>query len=137
VTHGQPSSSRPDDQPPLFGPPDQDSDSDSDIVGPTLPTSSNPIAGPTIPTPSDRRMAIEDQREAERQARKSKYKSDRREAYEKADELVPKQVGKEGKMAEKRASNAANKEMRDKEPGGLEIDEGTLMGSEGSSFQAA
>jgi hypothetical protein len=44
--------------------------------------------------------------------------------------------GKEGKMAEKRAVNSANKEMRDKEVGGLEVDEKTLMG-EGTSFQAA
>jgi hypothetical protein len=44
--------------------------------------------------------------------------------------------GKEGKMAEKRATNSANKEMRDKEVGGLELDESTLMG-EGTSFQAA
>lgn len=132
----QPESPRPQATP---ADPDSDSDSDSDIVGPTLPSASSStiIAGPSVPTPSDRRLAIEDQREAERQARRSKYKSDRRDAYEKADELVPKQVGKEGKMAEKRASNAANKEMRDKEPGGLEVDEGTLMGSEGSSFQAA
>jgi hypothetical protein len=39
-------------------------------------------------------------------------------------------------MAEKRAVNSANKEMRDKEVGGLEVDEKTLMG-EGTSFQAA
>lgn len=39
-------------------------------------------------------------------------------------------------MAEKRAVNSANKDMRDKEVGGLELDESTLMG-EGSSFQAA
>jgi len=39
-------------------------------------------------------------------------------------------------MAEKRAVNGANKEMRDKEVGGLEVDEKTLMG-EGTSFQAA
>lgn len=63
-------------------------------------------------------------------------KSDRREAYDRADELVPKAVGKEGKLAEKRAGNAVNKEMREKDVGGLEVDEGTLMG-EGSSFQAA
>jgi hypothetical protein len=39
-------------------------------------------------------------------------------------------------MAEKRAVNSVNKEMRDKEVGGLELDEKTLMG-EGTSFQAA
>lgn len=50
--------------------------------------------------------------------------------------MAPRVVGKEGKMAEKRASNAANKEMREKDVGGLEMDEGTLMGEE-SSFQAA
>jgi hypothetical protein len=39
-------------------------------------------------------------------------------------------------MAEKRAVNSSNREMRDKEVGGLEVDESTLMG-EGTSFQAA
>jgi hypothetical protein len=69
-------------------------------------------------------------------AARAHRKAERRSAFERADEAAPKQVGKEGKIAEKRASNAVNKEMRDKEVGGLEVDEGTLMG-EGSSFQAA
>jgi hypothetical protein len=55
---------------------------------------------------------------------------------DRAEEHAPRLGGKEGKMAEKRAVNSANKEMRDKEVGGLELDEKTLMG-EGTSFQAA
>lgn len=50
---------------------------------------------------------------------------------------MPKAVGKEGKLAEKKAANSVNKEMREKEVGGLEIDEGTLMGGEESSFRSA
>jgi hypothetical protein len=41
-------------------------------------------------------------------------------------------------MEEKRATNASNKEMRDKDStgAGLEVDEGTLMGDQGG-FAAA
>jgi hypothetical protein len=90
------------------------------------------VAGPSRPSASDRQIALEDERDYKR----SLKKAERKEAYERADEQAPRGVGKEGKLAEKKASNAVNKEMRDKEVGGLEVDEGTLMG-EGSSFQAA
>lgn len=39
-------------------------------------------------------------------------------------------------MEEKRAVNAGNRELREKEVGGLEVDEGTLLGESGS-FAAA
>jgi hypothetical protein len=39
-------------------------------------------------------------------------------------------------MEEKRASNAVNREFREKEVGGLEVDEGVLLG-DGGSFAAA
>ena len=39
-------------------------------------------------------------------------------------------------MAEKKAINASNQEMREKDVGGLEVDESTLMG-EDNSFQSA
>ena len=92
--------------------------------------------GPTLPSQSDRRLAEEAQRESEALSRKADRLSNRRQALDRADEVAPKMGGKEGKMAEKRATNSANKEMRDKEVGGLEVDESTLMG-EGTSFQAA
>ena len=81
-------------------------------------------------------MAMEAQREADQAARKAERHASRRTALERAEEMAPRLQGKEGKMAEKRATNSANKEMRDKEVGGLELDESTLMG-DGSSFQAA
>jgi hypothetical protein len=56
--------------------------------------------------------------------------------YERAEEIVPRSGGKEGKMDEKRASNAVNREFREKEVGGLEVDEGVLLG-DGGSFAAA
>ena len=90
--------------------------------------------GPSLPTASDRQLAVEsaaDHRKAERRA-------DLKKGYNRADELVPKSGGKEGKMEEKRATNSANKQYREKEVGGLEVDEGTLMGDgDGSSFAAA
>jgi hypothetical protein len=92
--------------------------------------------GPTLPTPSDRRLAQEAQRELEAANAKAERASTRRQALDRAEEHAPRLGGKEGKMAEKRAVNSANKEMRDKEVGGLEVDEKTLMG-EGTSFQAA
>lgn len=92
--------------------------------------------GPTLPSGPDRRLAEEAQRESEALSRKADRLSNRRQALDRAEEVAPKMGGKEGKMAEKRATNSANKEMRDKEVGGLELDESTLMG-EGTSFQAA
>jgi hypothetical protein len=92
--------------------------------------------GPTLPTNSDRRLALEAQRELDILTQKAERASTRRQALDRAEEHAPRLGGKEGKMAEKRAVNSANKEMRDKEVGGLEVDEKTLMG-EGTSFQAA
>jgi hypothetical protein len=51
--------------------------------------------------------------------------------------MAPKGVGKEGKMAERKATNEENKQWREKDvTAGLEADEGTLMG-DNSSFAAA
>jgi hypothetical protein len=111
------------------------SPSRSPSPGPHLDDSSAHI-GPTLPTHSDRRLALEAQRELEAANAKAERASTRRQALDRAEEHAPRLGGKEGKMAEKRAVNSANKEMRDKEVGGLEVDEKTLMG-EGTSFQAA
>jgi len=113
---------------------DDAAESSEEEIGPSLPST---MQGPSVPSYSDRRLAQEEQAEHERAERRQAKKSDRREAFERADELVPKSVGKEGKLAEKKAANSANKEMRDKEVGGLEVDEGTLMGGEESSFRSA
>ena len=111
------------------------SPSHSPSPGPHLDDLSANI-GPALPNPSDRRLAIEAQRELEAATAKAERASTRRQALDRAEEHAPRLGGKEGKMAEKRAVNSANKEMRDKEVGGLEVDEKTLMG-EGTSFQAA
>jgi len=65
--------------------------------------------------------------------RKAKLK----EGYTRADEMAPKSGGKEGKMEEKRATNAENRQFREKDvTAGLEADEGVLMG-ENEGFKAA
>lgn len=86
-------------------------------------------------TSADRTLA----REHDADLRRLSRKAERRSALDKAEELAPKPVGKEGKMAEKRATNAENRAMRDKEVAGLEVDEATLMGGQDgqSSFAAA
>nr|XP_019003642.1 uncharacterized protein I203_03788 [Kwoniella mangroviensis CBS 8507]OCF67103.1 hypothetical protein I203_03788 [Kwoniella mangroviensis CBS 8507] len=99
---------------------------------PSASSSSRPL-GPSMPTSSDRQYALE----VAQDTRKAEKKSHLRDMYNKADELVPKSGGREGKLEEKRATNAENKRYRDKDTAaGLEMDEGTLMGDEGS-FAAA
>ena len=116
----------------------RDHDSD-EAIGPSLEPTRPRIAadrplGPSLPTSSDRQLALE----SAAHQRKVERKAELKKGYHRADELVPKSVGKEGKMEEKRATNSANKQYREKEVGGLEVDEGTLMGDGGgSSFAAA
>lgn len=101
------------------------------IVGPSLPSSR--AVGPTLPTPADRQLALESTQDLQRNDRKAKLK----ENYNRADELVPKSGGKEGKMDEKRATNAENRQFRERDmAAGLEVDEGVLMG-ENEGFKAA
>jgi len=60
-----------------------------------------------------------------------------KDGYARADEMVPKSGGKDGKMEEKRATNAENRQFREKDAtAGLEADEGTLMG-ENEGFATA
>ncbi|OWT39401.1 hypothetical protein J008_03380 [Cryptococcus neoformans] len=102
--------------------------------GPTFPLSTmSRKLGPTLPSASDRQYAMETEQEARKAERKAAYKED----YRRADEIVPRSGGKEGKMEEKRATNAENRVFREKDvTAGLEVDEGTLMGDSGS-FAAA
>ncbi|EIW71645.1 hypothetical protein TREMEDRAFT_67879 [Tremella mesenterica DSM 1558] len=87
--------------------------------------------GPSLPSAADRQLALEQEQES----RKREKKVGRDKLYERVIEVVPKNGGREGKMEERRATNAANKEMREKDvvP---EIDEGVLLG-ENDSFAAA
>lgn len=98
-------------------------ESSDEEIGPTLPSA----VGPSRPKYADVRFAKEAAHEQAQRERKLEVKAQRRSAYERADELVPRMVGKEGKVAEKRAANAANKEMREKDTDAI-VDEGTLLG---------
>lgn len=102
----------------------------------TTPSSSGRVVGPTLPPPSshtDRQLAMEAAREDHARDRKM----DRNRAYERADALVPKSGGREGRIEEKRAQNAINREARDKDmTAGLEVDEQTLMGGGGGFSDA-
>lgn len=108
-------------------------------VGPSLPPGVGRDVGPAFPSTlfsanhTDRQLALEQR--AEEAARANK--AGRREAYEKADELVPRAGGREGKMDEKRAVNEENKQYRERDAAsGFEVDDNTLMGT-GASFKAA
>lgn len=127
-------------------------------AGPTLPSSSSssfashldpsstaasrPHAplGPSAPTPADLLLAADDARLASRAA----HKAARNTAFARADELVPRALGKEGKMADKRARGQEERAYANRGADaatlGLEVDEGTLMGGDGAgggSFAAA
>jgi hypothetical protein len=83
--------------------------------------------------PADRQLALEEAREEALKARKA----ERNKAYGRVEELVPKTGGREGKMEERRATNAENRMYREKDASaGIEVDEATLMGG-GNDFQKA
>jgi hypothetical protein len=99
----------------------------------------NRDVGPAFPSTlfsanhTDRQLALEQRAEDAARAKKA----GRREAYEKADELVPRAGGREGKMDEKRAVNEENRQYRERDAAsGFEVDDNTLMGT-GASFKAA
>lgn len=115
------------------------SESDDEPIGPVPepPIGPSPLSRgstrPSAPTASDRQLA----KEVDAEYRKADRKAAAREAYGRAEEMAPKGVGKEGKMAERKAANEENKQWREKDvTAGLEADEGTLMG-DSSSFAAA
>ncbi|WVO13831.1 hypothetical protein L204_101454 [Cryptococcus depauperatus] len=103
-------------------------------VGPMFPSSSSARSlGPSLPTASDRQYAHEASQDARKHERQSAYREDAK----RANEIVPKNDGKEGRMEEKRAKNAENRAYRDKDTSaGLESDERTLLG-DSNSFAAA
>ena len=108
-------------------------------IGPSLPSAGRTI-GPAMPSSmafsanhADRQLALEEQREEAARERKA----ERNKAYGRAEELVPKTGGREGKLEERRATNAENRMYREKDPSaGIELDEATLMGG-GNEFQKA
>lgn len=93
------------------------------------------VVGPAAPPPqseSDRIADREDRKERERKERKAERKRDEKE------DKQERAGGREGRIEKRRETNASNREMRNKSPGGLEVDEATLMGTAGGqdSFQA-
>jgi hypothetical protein len=115
-------------------------------IGPSLPSAGRTI-GPSMPstalsfsassssnqTPADRQLALEEAREESLKARKA----ERNKLYGRVEELVPKTGGREGKLEERRATNAENRMYREKDASaGIEVDEATLMGG-GNDFQKA
>lgn len=119
-------------------------DSDEDIGPVPEPSSPSPgpqlvgsTVGPSAPTVAERQMAREVQAESDRMERNAERRAGRKVVLERAEELAPRQTGKEGRQAEKRATNQQNKQMREKDAAaGLEVDDETLMGDD-SSFTAA
>ncbi|KAJ9098333.1 hypothetical protein QFC19_006457 [Naganishia cerealis] len=109
-------------------------------VGPSLPLGAKAReVGPAFPSTmfsanhTDRQLALE--KKAEEAARERKY--ERKAAYERADDLVPRAGGREGKLEERRAANEENKKYRERDAAsGFEVDDNTLMGTGGSFGQA-
>ncbi len=82
---------------------------------------------------TDRQLALEESAASSSRQRKA----ERNRGIERAEELVPKSGGREGRIEERRATNAQNREMRDKGgDAGLEVSESVLMGDDGG-YQAA
>ncbi|KAL7409671.1 hypothetical protein BDY24DRAFT_372417 [Mrakia frigida] len=90
------------------------------------------VVGPSAPPPSagfsesDRVMDREERKERERKERKAERKKGEKEEKEE------RSGGREGRIEKRRETNASNREMRNKSPGGLEIDDATLMGTGGA-----
>lgn len=120
--------------PSTTAPPRPEEESSDDEIGPRPPSPAGP-SFPVHPTHSDIRFAKEAAAEQAALERKFERKAARREAYDRAEEIAPKMGGKEGRIAEKKAANAANKEMREKDTDAV-VDEATLLG-DGGGFAAA
>lgn len=109
-------------------------------VGPSLPPGMRGgDVGPAFPSTmfsanhTDRQLALE--RKAEDASRERKY--ERKAAYERANDMVPRAGGREGKLEDRRAANEENRKYRERDAAsGFEVDESTLMGT-GSSFSNA
>lgn len=114
--------------------PRHEEESSDDEIGPRPPSPVGP-SFPVRPTHSDIQYTREAAAEQAALERKFERKVARREAYERAEEIAPKMGGKEGRIAEKKAANAANKEMREKDTDAV-VDEATLLG-DGGGFAAA
>jgi hypothetical protein len=106
-----------------------------DVIGPSLGDVDVGPTLPALPTLSDRQLAREADADSERRERTATRKAERKSAYDKAEDLVPRATGREGKMAERRAANEENKKFREKDTE-VELDEGTLMG-DSDPFKAA
>ncbi len=107
------------------------------VLGPALPSASGSGSrsiGPSLPPSTmfsanhtDRQLALEEAASVSSAARKA----DRNKAYERAEELVPRASGREGRFEEKRAKIALSKDT-----GEAEVPDSVLMGDDGG-FKAA
>ena len=123
----------------------QDSDSDSDDYGPTLPGQVSQLsrykrAGPTIPNMEDLGLKRENEsneayarRKGAIEDRKWERKAERKAQIERLDELVPRAAGgtRERQLEKKREVNEKMKSFRDKGDGQLEVPDEELMGGGG------
>ncbi|KAG9002800.1 hypothetical protein FRB94_004746 [Tulasnella sp. JGI-2019a] len=92
--------------------------------------------GPTLPSTADRFLQLEDAREAEKRSAAVSRKRERQEDKERVDDLVgPREVGREGMLEKKRLKREDDRQMRDKDEGGLEVDDSALYGDK-DSFRA-
>lgn len=114
--------------------PELAAESSDEEIGPRPPSPVGP-SFPVRPSHSDLQYAREAAQERAALERKFERKAARKEVYERAEEIAPKVGGKEGRIAEKKAANAANKEMREKDTDAV-VDEATLLG-DGGGFAAA
>lgn len=92
--------------------------------------------GPTLPTREDLTLAREATADAAAADRAYKRKRGRAEALERVEDAVgPRAVGREAQIENKRAKREDDRAFRERgDDGGLEADEGTLMGG-GDSFR--
>lgn len=89
-----------------------------------------PVMGAQRPTAADRTFDHESRKERSRDDDKRERKRAREEEKE------GRSSGREGRLEKRKEVNASNRAMRDRSPGGLEADEGTLLGGPTNEFQA-
>lgn len=94
------------------------------VVGSAAPPPPSRVGGFSE---SDRVMDREERKERQRAERKAERKKSEKEEKEE------RSGGREGRIEKRKETNASNREMRNKSPGGLEVDEATLMGTGGAN----
>jgi hypothetical protein len=105
-------------------------------MGPSMgPSVMGSSMGPSVmgaqrPSEADRTYDRESRNERSRDEDKRERKRAREEEKE------GRAGGREGRLEKRKEVNAGNRQMRDRSPGGLELDEGALLGGPTNEFQA-